>query len=246
MYYIVPTAKTVDDAARDLEAAVRKHQFGVLHVIDLQETLTKKGYPFGARCKIFEVCNPLQATRVLEHDMRLNMALPCRISVYEDQGGTKIGTILPGDILRALSLDRGLAAIAASVEETIKAIVDDAAAPTDARAALLQRRELLTNEIQTGTRKRATGRDGNVPDSGELADEAVARDVAIAEIERDIAELVAIDAALARLDAATYGQCTDCGAVINADRLAHSPEAARCLRCQQNLERELQPRVARL
>ena len=28
MYYLVPTAKNVDDAARDLEAAVRKHELG--------------------------------------------------------------------------------------------------------------------------------------------------------------------------------------------------------------------------
>ena len=135
MYYIVRTGKNVDDAGRDLEAAVRKHSFGVLHVFDLKDTLTKKGYPLGPQCKIFEICNPEQATRVLQRDMRLNMALPCRVSVFEDNGATKIGMILPAEMLRALSHDRELGEIAETIEATIKAIIDEAAAPVDPRSA---------------------------------------------------------------------------------------------------------------
>jgi len=139
MYHIVPTAKNVDEACSDLEAAVRKHEFGVLHVYDLKETLAKKGYALEPQCRIFEVCNPQQATRVLQRDIRVNMALPCRISVFEDAGVTKIGAILPAEILRALSHDRELADVAETVQTTIKAIVDEAAAPADTRTALLQR-----------------------------------------------------------------------------------------------------------
>jgi uncharacterized protein (DUF302 family)/RNA polymerase-binding transcription factor DksA len=246
MYYIVPAAKSVDDATRDLEAAVRRHQFGVLHVLDLKETLTKKGFAFGPQCRIFEVCNPLQATRVLQRDMRLNMALPCRISVFEDQGATKIGTILPAELLRALSHDRGLAEVAETVETTIKAIIDEAAAPVDARAALLRRREALTQEIQAGAAKRALERDGNVPDTGELAADAVIRDVAIAEVDRDAAELADIDAALERLGTGTYGRCIECGTTIASARLAEHPAAPRCISCQQRLEQRSAPRIARL
>jgi uncharacterized protein (DUF302 family)/RNA polymerase-binding transcription factor DksA len=236
MYYIARTAKNVDDAARDLEAAVGKHGFGVLHVLDLKETLTKKGYPLGPQCRVFEVCNPQQATRVLQRDMRLNMALPCRISVFEDEGVTKIGTIRPTETLGALSRDRELAAVAESVEATIKAIIDEAAAPPDPRAALLRRRAALALEVQAGADKRAADRGGNVPDTGELAADDVARDVAIAEVDRDAAEIAAIDAALERLDKGTYGRCIDCGTAIAPARLAHAPEAARCLICQQRLE----------
>ena len=246
MYYIVPTAKSADEAARDLEAAVRNHGFGVLHVFDLKETLTKKGHPLGPQCRIFEVCNPQQAANVLQRDIRVNMALPCRISVFEDGGITKIGTILPAEILRALSHDRALAEIAESVEATIKTIVDEAAASSDPRTALLQRRAALAREIQGGAKKRATERNGNVPDSAELAAGHVERDVAIAEVDRDAAEIAAIDAALERLDAGTYGQCVDCGAAIDATRLAHSPEAARCVTCQRERENRSARRIASL
>jgi uncharacterized protein (DUF302 family)/RNA polymerase-binding transcription factor DksA len=245
-YYIVPTAKNVDDAARDLEAAVRKHGFGVLHVYDLKETLTKKGYPLQPQCRIFEVCNPQQATHVLQSDMRLNMALPCRISVFEDEAVTKIGTIRPTETLRALSEDREIVAIAGAVETTIRAIIDEAAAPVDLRTTLLRRRAALALEVQAGAQKRAADRGGNVPDTGELADDDVARDVAIAEVDRDAAEIAAIDAALERLDKGTYGRCVECGTAIAPARLAHAPEAARCLVCQQRSENSSAPRIARL
>ena len=126
LYYIVPSAKTVADAARDLEAAVQKHGFGVLHVYDLKDTLTRKGYPLGPQCRIFEVCNPKIAGRVLSADMRLNMALPCRISVFTEGGQTKIGLIRPVEMLSALSPDPTLVDAARDVERATIAMVDEA------------------------------------------------------------------------------------------------------------------------
>ncbi|HEY7841349.1 MAG TPA: DUF302 domain-containing protein, partial [Gammaproteobacteria bacterium] len=95
MYYIVDSSKTFEQASADLDAAVKRHGFGVLHVHDLGGTLRAKGFDFPEQCRVFEVCNPGQAAKVLATDMRLNMALPCRISVYTERGGTKIGLILP-------------------------------------------------------------------------------------------------------------------------------------------------------
>jgi uncharacterized protein (DUF302 family) len=85
MYYIVDTEKPFVKASQDLDAAVKEHGFGVLHVHDLGGTLRSKGVPFEEQCKVFEVCNPGQAAKVLSTDMRLNMALPCRISVFTER-----------------------------------------------------------------------------------------------------------------------------------------------------------------
>ena len=40
-----------------------------------------------------------------------------------------------------------------------------------------------------------------------------------------------IDAALARIDAGTYGSCTQCGAAIPEERLELRPFAGRCVAC---------------
>ena len=125
MYYIVETKKSFNQAATELELAVIKNGFGVLYVHDLASTLRAKGISFSEECKIFEVCNPIQAAKVLSADMRLNMALPCRISVFTESGKTKIGLIKPAQMLSALSNDSTLAEIAKEVETSIIKMVDD-------------------------------------------------------------------------------------------------------------------------
>jgi uncharacterized protein (DUF302 family) len=127
MYHIVESAKSFEDAVSDLDAAVKRHQFGVLHVHDLGATLRGKGFPFAGQCKVFEVCSPRHAASVLATDLRLNMALPCRISVYTEHGGTRIGMIKPVPMLGMLSQDTSLAAIAQEVERATMQMIDEAA-----------------------------------------------------------------------------------------------------------------------
>lgn len=124
MYYIVETEKSFTQAAEDLAAAVKSHGFGVLHIHDLGATLRSKGIAFLEECQVFEVCNPTQAAKVLETDMRLNMALPCRISVFTELGKTKIGLIKPAEMLSALSQDPALLEIAKEVEAKTIQMVD--------------------------------------------------------------------------------------------------------------------------
>ena len=116
MYYIVETEKSFEQAAGDLDAAVKEHGFGVLHTHDLGATLRSKGIQSEEDCKVFEVCNPAQATKVLSTDMRLNMALPCRISVFTDKGKTNIGLIKPAQMLSSLSQDPTLVKVSEEVE----------------------------------------------------------------------------------------------------------------------------------
>lgn len=126
MYYIVDSAKTFDQAATDLDAAVKAHGFGVLHVHDLGNTLRSKGQPFTEQCKVFEVCNPSQASKVLASDMRLNMALPCRISVFSEHGKTRIGMLRPTQMLAPLSQDPALSQVAQEVEQATIRMIDTA------------------------------------------------------------------------------------------------------------------------
>ena len=125
MYYVVETDKTFEQASEDLNAAVAAHGFGVLHVHDLGGTLRSKGIDFAEQCRVFEVCNPVQAAKVLSSDMRLNMALPCRISVFTEDGTTKIGLIKPVQMLSALSDDPELVQVSEEVEAKTIQMVDD-------------------------------------------------------------------------------------------------------------------------
>jgi len=126
MKYIVTTEKSVQQAVEDLQQAVVDHKFGVLHIHNIKQTLANKGIEFENECHIFEVCNPQKAKQVLSIDMSMNMALPCRISVYQEDGQTKIGMINPTDMLAALSDNKEMAAIAAEVEDISIQIIEQA------------------------------------------------------------------------------------------------------------------------
>jgi uncharacterized protein (DUF302 family) len=127
MYYQKTTQKDFNQASEDLQEIVVKHNFGVLHVHDLGNTLRSKGIDFEEDCHVLEVCNPGQAKKVLTIDMQLNMALPCRISVWTENGETKIGMIKPEKMLSDLSDDSRLHEIAKEVEQATKTMIDEAA-----------------------------------------------------------------------------------------------------------------------
>jgi uncharacterized protein (DUF302 family) len=126
MLHIVQSSKPLDQVAKDLEAAVSRHRFGVLGVHDLKAKMAEKGVPFARECRIFEVCNPHQAKKVLEANLEISTALPCRISVYEEGGKTVLATIKPTAMID-LYPNPELKGVAEEVEATLARIMDEAA-----------------------------------------------------------------------------------------------------------------------
>jgi len=126
MRYVANSSKSVDQATADLEAAVKEHGFGVLHQYDLRQTLAGKGVDLPHECRILEVCNPQQAARVLAADMGMNIALPCRISVWEEGGKTRIGMARPSALLASLSDSPELRTVADEVEQATIRMIEQA------------------------------------------------------------------------------------------------------------------------
>jgi uncharacterized protein (DUF302 family) len=122
----IRTGKNIEETSAALELAVANHQFGVMGIHDLRKTMAKKGVEFGNECRVFEVCNPHQAKKVLEENMAISTALPCRISVYNDGDQTVLATIAPSAMLGMFGAD-GIAPVAEEVEATIRAIMEEAA-----------------------------------------------------------------------------------------------------------------------
>jgi uncharacterized protein (DUF302 family) len=125
MVYVKETPKTVEVAVTDLTEAVARHNFGVLHSYDLPAKMAEKGVAFDRACRILEVCNPHQAARVLETDMTVSLALPCRIAVYQEGGVTKIGTLLPKALIGMFPGAAAAAAVAEEVEAELRAMIDE-------------------------------------------------------------------------------------------------------------------------
>ena len=105
-----------------------------------------------------------------------------------------------------------------------------------------ERKAQLLAEIQDALTREGAGRryDQIVGTAGDAGDESVAihtRDVANAEVERDVREVRDITSAQARIASGQYGYCIECGAFIGVPRLEAYPSAKRCIRCQEVREK---------
>ena len=130
MFYKIPTNRPLDEIERGLQESAARQQFGVMAIHNLRETLKRKGVDLAMECRIYEVCNPLQATRALEADGAISVALPCRISVYGSEGSFTLATMLPTEMMKSFG-NPETDEVARQVEEVIRQMMRDAAGDRD-------------------------------------------------------------------------------------------------------------------
>ncbi len=127
MLITVDSKKPLARFLEDIPKACADHKFGVIAVHNLKEKMKEKGVDYAGECLIFEVCNPHKAKQVLEANPEISTALPCRISAFvSPEGGTRLATIRP-TMLVDLYGTSGLEDVAAEVEDTLRAIMEEAA-----------------------------------------------------------------------------------------------------------------------
>ncbi|MDU0206298.1 DUF302 domain-containing protein [Paenibacillus sp. MAH-36] len=122
-HYTVETRKTVEQVIESLELNLKEEKFGVLWHLDMQEKLKEKGVEFNRRYHILEVCNPIEAKRVLSENAIVGYFLPCKITVYEDEGKTKIGFPKPTALIGMVDSEK-LQSIAEDVEKRLISCID--------------------------------------------------------------------------------------------------------------------------
>jgi DnaK suppressor protein len=109
----------------------------------------------------------------------------------------------------------------------------------DKRRGVLEAIEFLHKENR-GTLVEETGELVSGSADQHMADtatETVDREIDYTLEEHDERLLESIDAALARIDAGTYGTCVNCGRVIAPERLEAMPWATLCIDCKREEER---------
>ena len=121
------TDRSLEDVCARLPEISAKHRFGVLGLHDLREKMEKKGVAFDRECRVFEVCSPQQAQAILSRSIEVSAALPCRISVYQEDGRTVLATIKPSALLGLFGSSGG-GGIAAEVELSLVEIMDETCA----------------------------------------------------------------------------------------------------------------------
>lgn len=97
-----------------------------------------------------------------------------------------------------------------------------------------QREKALRDDIQreANLQDNFTDLASEVADPGDSSFAHLTIDLGNAAVQRDVIELRAVRAALARIDEGTYGICVDCGVDIPYERLQVQMTAERCAPCQ--------------
>ena len=89
----------------------------------MKEKLKDKGVELDQIYHILEVCNPVEAKKVLAENALVGYFLPCKIAVYEENGATKIGMPKPTSLIGFIENDQ-LMTIAKDIESRLIACVD--------------------------------------------------------------------------------------------------------------------------
>lgn len=126
MFITMRTRKSLGDVRQRFEEAAAENRFAVLGVHDVGERLRAKGLSFDRKFYVYEVCNPVSAKKVLDTNVRIGTALPCRVTIYTDGGEVVLETLKPTAML-AMFGEPSLDGTAREIESAIEAMMSTAA-----------------------------------------------------------------------------------------------------------------------
>jgi uncharacterized protein (DUF302 family) len=89
------TVLSFENAITKVTEELKKEGFGVLTIIDVQETMKKKLDVDFPKYVILGACNPPFAHKALQAEVELGLLLPCNLIVYEKEGKTSVAAFDP-------------------------------------------------------------------------------------------------------------------------------------------------------
>ncbi len=110
--------KKLDEIIMSTPSLAQERKWGVLGEHDLRAKLQEKGFPIDREVRVLEVCSPAFAQKALESNVAISVFMPCRISLWEEDGKTVLSTVKP-TVLLQMAQDDSLADLAIQAENEI-------------------------------------------------------------------------------------------------------------------------------
>lgn len=123
MQYMEISNKSVQEVIDSLKEVAPRYKYGIQHIHNVQETLKSKGIDLGNECQIVDICNPIVAEKFLSEDMSLSIIMPCKISVYTQDGDTMIAMNSLVQLVDDINPD--LIDLAQETQEVLLEIIDE-------------------------------------------------------------------------------------------------------------------------
>ena len=123
MIYTVKTPHCIDTVKKELEDKAKEVGFGLLNTYEFKKILEEKGFPIEKEISVFELCNPPGAQQALSQLPEISVYLPCRLSVYEDNGLTVLSTIGLEEMINAFEVDERFKTYMTILFENLKQVM---------------------------------------------------------------------------------------------------------------------------
>lgn len=107
------------------------------------------------------------------------------------------------------------------------------------RTALLKKQKELHDSYDREKKAGNAQPDDGIQDLADKAASAYSKELNLSLSDTERVTLVAVDEALERVGAGTFGVCTNCGTEVSEKRLQAIPWTAHCIDCQELQEKGL-------
>ena len=124
MIYKTQTTYPLETVKAQLEEKAKKLGFGVLGSYEFKKILKSKGFEITRDITVYELCNPVAAHAALNELPEISVYLPCRLSVYQEDGMTILATIGIEEIVNSEDIDAELKVHMLEIFDKIRALMN--------------------------------------------------------------------------------------------------------------------------
>ena len=100
MKYSTTSKLSVREVVNNIKVNSELKDFTVTNIFDVNSALSEKGVFFASECFVLDLCNPHNVLNLLSTNMDMSMILPCKISVYDDDGITVVSMLKQKQLYR--------------------------------------------------------------------------------------------------------------------------------------------------
>ena len=124
MIYKTTTTYPLETLKVQMEDHAKAVGFGVLGKYEFKKILESKGHPIERDITVFELCNPEAAQSALSTQPEISVYLPCRLSIYEENGVTTLATIGIEDMLGTVKVNEDFKTHMSEIFERVRALMN--------------------------------------------------------------------------------------------------------------------------
>jgi len=124
MIYKTETTYPLETVKAQLEEKAKQLGFGILGSYEFKKLLKERGFEITRDVTVYELCNPAAAHKALSTLPEISVYLPCKLSLYTQNGVTVLATIGIEDMLNAVDVDDALKAHLQDIFNNIRALMN--------------------------------------------------------------------------------------------------------------------------